>query len=111
LKFPSSCWKVLGITRKTTELSAYGQDLDLVSVKCRYTYPSLFMGLWFHKFVGLPQEEEYISWTPSVVRSIKIVQQLAQVRQPYHMMFKVLKKVKKHLSSQCFCKKKKLKKY
>jgi hypothetical protein len=39
--------------------------------------------------------------------SIRIVQQFEQVFQPYHMMLKVLKEIKRHLLSQCFCKERK----
>ena len=40
-------------------------------------------------------------------RSIKIVRQIEQVREPYRMMFKELRGKKKQLPSQCFWKEKK----
>lgn len=44
---------------------------------------------------------------PSVDGSIRIVQQYEQVFQPYHMMLKMLKEIKRHLLSQFFCKERK----
>lgn len=44
---------------------------------------------------------------PSVDGSIRIVQQFEQVFQPNHIMLKVLKEIKRHLLSQCFCKERK----
>jgi len=43
----------------------------------------------------------------SVDGRIRIVQQFEQVFQPYHIMLKMLKEIKRQLLSHCFCKERK----
>jgi hypothetical protein len=48
---------------------------------------------------------------PSVERNTKIFQQIKQVFEPYHMVFQGVRGWEEQFPSQCFCKKKKHKKY
>lgn len=90
-------------------MSGHRQGLVLVLVKCKYTHRSLFAGLYF---VVLQMHEvspriKVHHLNPLVDGSIRIVQQFEQVFQPYHIVLKILKEIKRHLLSQFFSKERK----
>jgi hypothetical protein len=64
-----------------------------------YIHPSLLVGSYFtvSQICRVTPTIKLHHMDPSMDRSIKIVQQLKQVFQPYHVMFKELKETKKQL--------------